>query len=307
MAKQNHILAVDGGGTKTIVWLADMDGKVIGKGKSGPMSLAATTPDQAVSNLFEALEQATAELSSIDISQAVIGLAGVDTPYEVEKARNLFSTALNNKFEIQKLVLVNDTEIALASGTSAKNAVVLISGTGSNCFGQNSKGKKVKTGGMDFLLSDQGSGYDIGQKVLRAVIKAYDGRGNQTVMEKLVCEHFNISSLAELKDKVYHPILNKTQIGQLAKICFDALEQQDMVANEILNIALEELILMVATVLRKLEIENEATDLVLVGSIATDPYMRKQLDKRLTSRFFKLQIVVPKEPAVAGALKLALR
>ncbi len=305
-SKQEVLLAVDGGGTKTVVWVADLEGKILGKGKSGPMSLAATSAEIAIQNLFEALHEALPDHSQISIKKAVIGAAGVDTDDEIKVATKVFHDALKKEYDIEELVLVNDIRIALESGATSPNAIALISGTGSNCFGKNEKGETAKAGGMDFLLSDQGSGYDIGQKVLRAVIKAYDGRGPSTVMEELICQHFHISDLGKLKDHVYHPILNKTQIGQLAKICFEALERQDTVANEIINGAIEELVLMISAVVRKLNLMHTHADVVLVGGIATDPYMKKQLEKRLNSRFSKLKLIVPEEPAVSGALKMAL-
>jgi len=76
-------------------------------------------------------------------------------------------------------------------------------------------GETAKTGGMDYLLSDQGSGFDIGQQVLRAAVKSYDGRSKKTLLEKLLCEHFKIESIEDVKDKVYNPRLNKTQIAQI--------------------------------------------------------------------------------------------
>jgi len=303
-----YVLAIDGGGSKTTVWCSDLAGKVVGEFKCGPMSLAATTEKQAVANLHEAVEESTKTLGKhITFEQVVLGLAGVDTQQELEDAQELFRKALEEKYIIKEFTLVNDIFIALESGTSSLNAVCLISGTGSNCFGRCSMGETAKTGGMDYLLSDQGSGFDIGQQVLRAAVKSYDGRSKKTLLEKLLCEHFKIESIEDVKDKVYNPRLNKTQIAQISQLCFQARELHDTIANEIINKALDDLCEMVATVLRRLELSQADTDVVLVGGIATDPYMKQHLELRLKQHFRKLQFIVPEHPPVYGAMQLALR
>lgn len=307
MTKQTpYILAVDGGGTKTTVWIANTDGEVLGKATTGPMSLAATSPAQAVINFLTAIDKATEKLKDIEFSTVVVGLAGVDTKEEVSHAAELFSAALAKVYKYENFQVVNDIVIALASGTTSQNAICLISGTGSNCFGRNSKGENAKTGGMDFLLSDQGSGFEIGQQVLRAAVKSYDGRSSKTLIEKLVCKEFKIDSIEELKNKVYHPVLNKTQIGQLSAICFLAKDQNDTIANEIIKKAVEDLMEMVLTVLKRLDLTNTKTDIVLIGGIAADPYVRAQLEARLTANYSMVQLVVPEHPPVYGALQLAI-
>lgn len=301
------ILAVDGGGTKTTVWVANASGEVLGKATAGPMSLAATSASKAAENFFMAVEEVTTQLKIVHFSRVFVGLAGVDTQEEEIEARHIFSEVLGSRFTFDTFEVMNDILIALESGTSSLDAICLISGTGSNCFGRNSNGKTAKTSGMDFLLSDQGSGFEIGQEVLRAAVKSFDGRSKKTLIEELVCDHFKIKSIDQLKNKVYHPILNKTQIGQLSSIAYAAREQHDTIANEIISHAVEELVEMVVTVLLRLELTNTPTDVVLIGGIATDPYMKEQLEARIKANYSKVQVIVPKHPPVYGALQLALR
>lgn len=304
--KSIYILAVDGGGTKTTVWIANKDGEVLGEATTGPMSLAATSPAQAVINFLTAVGEAGKNLKDVSFSKVVVGLAGVDTKEEVSHATELFSAALEKQYSFKHFKVVNDIVIALASGTESQDAVCLISGTGSNCFGRNANGKTAKTGGMDFLLSDQGSGFEIGQQVLRAAVKSYDGRSAKTLIEKLVCKKFSIHSIEELKNKVYHPVLNKTELGQLSEICFEAKDQNDTIANEIIKKAIEDLMEMVVTVLKRLELTMTPTDIVLIGGIARDPFVRSQLDVRLKANYALVNLVVPEHPPVYGALQLAL-
>ena len=224
------LLAVDGGGTKTKVICADPTGKVLGEGESGPTNLTVTSSGAAAMNLREAIRQAIEKLGeNPHFAVLAMGLAGMDTPREQEGARHMFSQVLQ-WYHLDTFILVNDIHIALESGTDAVEAVALIAGTGSNCFGRNAQGQMAKTGGMDYLLSDQGSGYDLGRRTLREAVKSYDGRAPKSLLENLVAQHFEVESLASLKDKVYNPALTKAQVAHLAKICEVAYKQGDEVA-----------------------------------------------------------------------------
>ena len=301
-----YVLGIDGGGTKTQVWCVDESGKVVGEGLSGPTSLSVTSPGAASFNLREAIRQATEPLGQApELSRAVMGLAGMDTQAEHQVAHQVFTQTLDT-YQIKEFILRNDTEIALASGTAAENAVVLIAGTGSNCFGRNQLSQTARTGGLDWLLTDQGSGYAIGRGVLRRAVKSFDGRAPKTILEELVCQHFTIGSINELKAKVTNPPLNKTEIAALAELCVKAFLQGDSVAEHILDDAIDELILMVSTVLDSLQLQDAATDCVLAGSITKIAYVQQHLRERLRIAYPRLEIIVPEQPPVYGAVQMAL-
>src|SRR3989344_8588243 len=200
---QQFFLGVDGGGTKITVYLCDNQENILAQATNGPMSLAAVSEDEAIANLSKTITQVLTTRPVESIVAVVIGLAGVDTQAEIEHATQFFQQTISRIIKFERFQLVNDTAIALRSGTDAANAICLIAGTGSNCVGHNATGQTAKAGGMDYLLSDEGSGYEIGAKVLKAAVRSYDGRGQKTIMEQLVAQHFGISSIAELKDKVY--------------------------------------------------------------------------------------------------------
>ncbi|GAH03087.1 unnamed protein product, partial [marine sediment metagenome] len=44
----------------------------------------------------------------------------------------------------------------------------------------------------------EGSGYEVGIKALRALMKAYDGRGESTLLSKTILEDLNIKNVSEL-------------------------------------------------------------------------------------------------------------
>lgn len=301
------ILAADGGGTKTHVLFANEKGEILGEGTAGPSSLAATSVGAAGFNLREAVRQAAVSLTPgqvIDVM--VMGLAGMDTPKEHEQSLQVFSNVLSD-FTIRTFKLVNDIVIALEGGSTNPNALAIISGTGSNCYGRNAKGEEAKTGGMDYLLTDQGSGYEIGRYVLRSAVKSYDGRADKTVIEDLVCEHFHIPSIRDLKDMVYQPPLTKTEIAALAKVCGVALEQGDPVAKEIYDHVVAELYLMASTVITRLNMQPEAVDAVLSGSILKQAYIQQNFSTQLKAFCPQINIIVPDKDPVYGAMTMAIK
>ncbi len=55
--------------------------------------------------------------------------------------------------------------------------ILVLSGTGSCCFGRSVDGTEVKVGGWGHLLGDQGSGYALVLEALRSLVAAKDATG----------------------------------------------------------------------------------------------------------------------------------
>ncbi len=308
-----YYLGVDGGGTKTDVVCTDEHGTVVGQGTSGPTNLTSTSVGAASFNLLEAIRQSTEQLpeGNIDtgtaaIAHLVMGLAGMDTPGEHERAHQVFTDVLK-PYAISKFTLVNDSLIALENATDAADAIVLVSGTGTICFGRNASGQLAKTSGVDYLLADQGSGYYIGRQVLREAVKSFDGRRPKSLLEELVSEYFHISSIEHLKEKVYSPPLNKIEVADLAPLCLTAFERGDEVAKIIVGHTVEELALQAETVIRKLGLGDKPFDCVFAGSVMKVPHIETQVLAALTAQFPQLHLIKTESDPVHGAIKMARR
>lgn len=302
-----YVLAVDGGGTKTHVWCADLTGRVVGEGLAGPTNLTATSVGAASLNLVEGIRQATQQLpTGWKIQKLAMGLAGVDTDQEIDEAKTVFKEALGY-LDIAELTIVNDIVAALRSGTDKANAIAIIAGTGSNCFGQNADGQTAKVGGMDFLLTDEGSGYAIGLKVLHAAVKSFDGRREHSQLETLVTKYFQVPSVAELKNVLYHPLIGKAEIAQLTHVCAEAFANGDIAAKEIFDQTVTDLQEMIRTVATKLALTGKEVDCVLVGGVFEIQYISEAIQKSVQAICPQAHIIFPTQPPVAGALKIALQ
>lgn len=307
--KDIFYLAVDGGGTKTDAICADSTGAVIGRGLAGPTNLTSTSVGAASFNLIEAIRQAIETLPEDQHSGfpiLVMGLAGLDSQEEYEEAYRTFSRAIAH-YKIDKFILINDSIIALENGTENPNSVIVISGTGSICFGKNDKGETGKTSGMDYLLADQGSGYAIGRRVLREAVKSYDGRAPKSVLEELVCQHFKIATILELKNEVYHPPLSKIEVAELAPLCTKAFEQGDIVATDIFDRTIADIVTNVIALVKKLDLEQKQFDFVLSGTVTKIPYINEGICGIFQSEYPQAKIIIPEGDPVFGGLKLALK
>lgn len=302
-----YLIGVDGGGTKTDGLCTDLAGHVLTKSTSGPTSLTATTLGLASMNLVETFRQLTSELTGeVSFPKVVIGIAGLDTPEEKQHAEDVFHEVLA-EYQIGSLSIVNDIQLVLAAQAKKDNAIALIAGTGSQCFGKRADGVTARTSGMDYLLADQGSGYEIGRLTLRAATCSYDGRTQHSILEEMVLRHFEVQSFDELKSRVYFPVLNKAQVAELAKVCVEAFVQYDHAAVKIMDQVVIDLVEMAEAVIRRLELQNESADLVCSGSIAKLPAVFDQLKSQLCAKYANLEVhTLESEPAY-GAIRLAMK
>lgn len=303
----NYIIAIDGGGTKTRVISTTEQGLLVKSALVGPIGLTSTSLGAAVFNLKEGIRQVCEGFKKEDkIINLTMGIAGMDNQNEEEDVEEIFKGIFHD-LRIENYLILNDAYIALENGTQKDDAVVLISGTGSNCLGRNNQGQIVKAGGLDYILSDEGSGYSIGLSCLKTAVKSADGRIQKTLIEDLVKKSFHANSVLDLKSSVYNPSLTKVEIASLAKICFKAFRAGDEEAKRILSETINELTLLIQTVLKKLNLLEKEVDCVLAGGINQDQFIYQNIAQRIQTINSKANVIVPQTQPVYGALKIALR
>ncbi|MEK7570538.1 MAG: BadF/BadG/BcrA/BcrD ATPase family protein [Patescibacteria group bacterium] len=302
MQHTQWFLGIDGGGTKTEALLGA--GKNLVWGKAGPSNPHAVGVAAAAKNVKAAILAAERQLGRKRPYPAVIGLAGMDTPKDVSTMRRALTKELRG-IVAPGWKLVNDIIIALRSGTDAKHAAVIISGTGSNAYARGPKGI-ARAGGRGHRLADEGSGFAQGSVALHAVTKAADGRGPKTLLTKYVLEHFKIRNIDGLIPIVYEPAFGKPQIAALAPYVQFAAERGDAVAKNILLDAAKELALLATTIIQKSGLQHKVFPLVTVGGIFKCPIvLPAHFYKVVRKAAPKVQFVRPKLRPALGAWLMA--
>ena len=174
-------LGVDGGATKTIAVIIDESGKIIYKKRGGGASHHSIGIKRVEENLCQLVS--FIEKKRFKISYACFGLAGIDSKKDHRVVYSMLRHKIGKLLKCP-IILLNDSQLILPS-IGAENGVAVIGGTGSNFYAKNGN-KEARASGLGFILSDEGSAFDIGVRILRATVKSFDGRGKKTILEKLV-------------------------------------------------------------------------------------------------------------------------
>jgi len=259
----NYYLGVDAGGSKTYTLIVDEQGNVVGKG-SGGNGNHQTGYDRAKANIRDSVDRALAAagLNREDISFAYFGLAGADREADYEILRPMIA-----ELGFPRHAINCDTMIALRAGTDRPYGVVLICGTGTNSAGVNPAGQFYQCGGFSYLYGDFGGGGALCVEAFRSVIRAWDGRERPTLLTGLVLGELGYGSVqAMLDDYLDH---GRTPPSSLTKLLFQAANQGDEVARDILRRQGDELGLSAKAVIERLGMQGESFDVVLAGSVVT--------------------------------------
>ena len=202
--------------------------------------------------------------------------------------------------------MYNDTKIVRPACSSKEFGITVIAGTGSNFYGINQEGQEAYAGGLDYILSDEASGYWLGVRVLRAAVRSADGRGEKTLLEDLVLDKFNIKGARALADIVYEENFGKKDVAEVSRLVDEAYMKDDKVATEILERAAKEIATGINAVAGRLEMEKENFDIVAIGGVFNSPFpFDEKVPKYMTCPNAEL-IICSKDP-VEGATKLALK
>ena len=303
MSKKILFAGVDGGSTKTFTVLADGEGHIVGTGETGPSNYHVVGVEKAIENIYESILIAAKRIDfSYEIEAITLGLAGMDTKYDFQ----FFEKNVAGKLPAKKIYVRHDAEIALVGATGGKPGIIVIAGTGSAAGGRNRKGKYLRCGGWGYILGDEGSAYYLGKRALMAVLWAYDGRGEKTILRDLVIEKMNIKDEEDIIRKVYVEKMTVKDIAALAPLVTQAALKNDEVALQIFKDAAKHLALHVIALVKRLEMEDEEEILVATiggvwkaGDIILNPF-KEELEKH-----FNVKVIKPMFPPAVGALLIS--
>lgn len=295
-------LGVDGGGTKTHVILLDREKNFVSEGFAGPSNPLRVGIETAVANIAQAVDTACdrAQKTTSEIVSAVLGLAGVRRLDIRERIRERSIEI----FGIEIVKVVTDAEIALFATTLGGEGVVIISGTGSVCFGRDALGNTAMSGGWGPTAGDEGGGISIARHALQAIAKASDGRGASTRLSLVGAEYFRASTPEDLVVAIYSPQMDNSKLAGFAQFVAQTAHEGDEIAIEILAVAGHELGLAANAVIQKLNLQNGKVPIGTVGSVfkAGDLLTNSLLEtvRRIAPQAFLQEPA--KSPAEAAAL-----
>lgn len=294
-----YIIGIDGGGTKTDVALAAVEGDradIITK-----KTFKASNPndvglENALCVVSEGLDEVIkdADLESKDISSIFAGLAGCISRGNKEAFIDLFQKKYSDN---TKYAVESDAANSIALTAGCGDGCCLIAGTGSAAFFRKN-GVISNIGGWGYLVDDEGSGCSIGQKVLRAAYRSLDGRGSKTVMAEMVEKKTGRTLRDGLRD-IYEG--GKVYIASFAPIAFDAYRLGDNEAVKIIKNAEDEIFLLIKAL--KSHFENVSPVIAMCGGMfKEEDILLEPLRKRCGG---DAVLIRPDKAPVYGALERA--
>lgn len=249
---ERYILAVDGGATKTALVICNDSGQKLFE-KTSTSSNYQAIGEEKVEKVFNSLLSEAYESTKVEnIDIAVFAIAGIDTKYDLKVVTNIVEKACDSSsFNFNKIIVENDVEATLKGLTQGKPGALIISGTGAISYATDGK-TTVRTGGWGHRAGDEGSGYWIGQQILRAIFQYEDGRKPKpTLLKEFVYKKLNISNVEQLMNWLYQPSYTNAQIASVCSLLHEAISHGDDVAIEIAKSAAEELSNLAITTVRK--------------------------------------------------------
>jgi N-acetylglucosamine kinase-like BadF-type ATPase len=295
-----YVLGIDAGGTKTRALLADETGRVVAGARGGGANLR-THGELEVEKVLHAVVEAAEAEGGVRADALALGMAGADRPADDAVLREI----LRRIGFKSRIVVTNDARIAFVAGSALRVGIALVCGTGSIAWGENARGEIARAGGWGWHLGDEGSGFWIGERAIREVLRAADGRGPATSLERPLFKHFAIQRPSEILHAIYDGEYPRHKVALFAVRVAEAARGGDAVAGRILATAAEELALAARSVISRLDLESAPYDIVLSGgTFAALPDLEDSVREKLArppARVRRLE----EEPAM-GAVQLAL-
>lgn len=303
------MLGVDGGGTKTQAWLARIDDQgqpqVLGRGIAGSSNKVAIGFESAMANLGDAIKQAfaDAQLAMSPIASAAFALAGSGT----EEVRQQILDFVKQNFLVESASVIHDGQAVLQAGTPDGWGIAMIAGTGTVAYGANLSGKTAVVGGWGYWFGDEGSAYWLGQSALRAISHAADGRADPTALTAVILNKLETREPREILAALLRKGDVRREIANLAELVCQVAEQQDDVANQIVNQAAQHWSRHIECLAQQL-VPDEPFPLALAGGVLCgSSYARGRLIEQLEAKQLRTSSVEFVSEPVVGCVQLALK
>jgi glucosamine kinase len=295
-----HVIGIDAGGTATRAVLLDETGHCLGYGRSGAGNPTSAGARLAVSNQVIATLAAVGQ-SGITPDLVMLTLAGgLGHESGAPLADALADAGLHSAVEV-----TGDVMSAYFSATAVPTGYLVLSGTGAISARIVDGELDGLADGIGWLLGDEGSGFWIGHRVVRAAAADLEGRGPKTALTPLVMALVDDEALPD--EEVRRPEVWKVmrrvygrrpvECAEYAPLAIRAAASGDTVARAILDGALDGLLTSCGSL-----VGDDDRPIVLAGGLLYDGGpLSDGLKARYPGRCLRAH------DGTAGAALLALR
>ncbi len=293
------LLGIEGGGTRTVAILADERGQQIRRLEAGPANLKLLSDTRLLVH-FRALARQIPSPDALGV-----GMAGARSADDHERIRRAVARVWPNR----PCAVSHDLASALAAAESASDPesmtrVIVLSGTGSCCYGQGPNGQTAKVGGWGHLIGDKGSGYEIGLRALKAVVYYFDRDGVWSALGERLLRRLQLNEPNDLID--WAQKADKREIAVLAVEVFEAWAAADRIAADILRGAAHSLSADGVACARKLARSGSPVQFILAGGVLLQqPRFARLVARRVRELWPKARVTPLRVESAWGAVAMA--
>lgn len=287
---QSYYLAADGGGSKVQAVLYDGDFNILRTGKMSGTNV-----------LFKPAEGVKAEMDGLldTLLEGVPRLESVD--FCLVGSDGYFQEALTQRCEVGAIHKYAEPWMGVAAAF-CESGVLALSGTGSDAFVVKDGEILVSVGGWGPLFGDEGSGYDIGLRSIKAAIYAYDGRRPPTLMTNMIMEKFELKQLWDIIHVMNRNPNARHEIASVATITSRAAAMGDQAAVDVYRCAAHEMALQAITAMRRVDGQWEGPVVTMGGAWKGSPVMLEAFAEEVKDTYPEAEIIRPVYDPVVGCV-----
>ncbi|MCL2056705.1 MAG: hypothetical protein FWH02_05755 [Oscillospiraceae bacterium] len=308
-----YVIGMDAGSTKTHLAIFTEQGKKIDLCAWGPLNHEglpgsfAQLEDELGQFIGGSLEKNGIMLT--DIRLGVFGLAGVDTT-----AQHATISDIILRIGIKDFTLFNDGFLGIPAGSGSGVGICAINGSGESIFGLAEDGRTFQIGGVGYVSSDMGGGYNLGRSVVSAVYRELFRMGEPTALTEMLFRELGITDKYDFVETIYRKTDDGTyNAGRLNPLLIDAAGQNDPVAAGLVRQIGHNYAGGIACMAKELAFpEDKPLDVVLAGSVFVKnegTSLRDVMCERVCELLPKhtVRFTLFDKPPVAGAIVWALK
>ncbi|MBO4406856.1 MAG: hypothetical protein J5849_04080 [Clostridia bacterium] len=291
-----YYLTADGGGTKLIVILYDETFRVVSEGRAGGTNENFRSREDIRADMRKALRDCLGTgRPSLEAADALI--VGPSDVFEEE---------LRACADVKEYNRLHEGEAALLAGNGERYGLLALAGTGASNF-LLQPGFRATVGGWGSVLGDEGGGFDVGTRTLRAAIYAEDGRGEDTLILPLLKEEWKLHELWDMVRPVYHSPDQRSLVASAARIAAKAAAAGDQIALSIYRDAAREIFRASDAVLRKYKGPFVGCAVTSGGVWKGSPVMTEEYRRLMGERWPAIPVRTPAlDPCAGGAVYRAV-
>lgn len=293
------VVGVDAGGTSCIAARA-LDGAIERVATHGPANASSSGVEAAAATMIAAIEDV---MGGPHPAAIYIGAAGAGRAERVNALRSCIAV----RYPQALIGIGDDALIALRAAIPEGPGIVLIAGTGSIAFADNGT-TTARSGGLGYLIGDEGSGFSLGIAALRLLAKVYDGRAPNDELVTAIARSFGEQALDGLLEAVYVQPVPIERIAAVAPVVIALASGGDRAATRLVQAHAGECADLVKAAARKAGMIDSSPSVALMGGLLRENSVFSYLlQTRITGDIPGVDIMRANEAPYVGAVRLAQR